>query len=599
MQAPLFRTSIFPRSLHKSAFISFVAFASASALVGGCKKPSDVADEKVQADVVKIESELRQHADGSSALPLIGAATSNKDATPGELALAHLVAGQVELSAADEVFQRIDAQELRLERLLGNLNALVGQVRENDQTVAGLNAKIDKTKLAATSIDQGAAAAREGTAGVWFASDVAPIPALSAVEKSVADLTQQSEALKAKQADFEKQKTDAIQQAEQLTAKSEGASGKESVDLFTQAANLRKTSADLGAQSAETADKLAAVERELSVAKAEQTQLQAALMRFSDVSKQVASTSADLQNRIEEMTARSKAIVDGDAAAAPSKSAGDEAPAGSITAASDRIEQVSQDLAKLRADANGYLDKAESEFSSAAKLDHEIQTEFNKLVNNADLRTSQQRLAWQWMLDVHNDSNTDLDLAAVQQRYARLNADHAYYSAALLASDTAAANAIKAAGLNAPKSLDVADLADTVKSATASASDAFKKAEDLLDAAIGHTGSDMLKTLSNAANVDKMIEQYDRWAFARAMGDKEAGTYLQASKDLEAQLSAIEGLALPTPLPDEIAPPVTASTPATPTPATPASGAPTTAPAAEAPEAPGATTAPATAPAAP
>ncbi|HWE03835.1 MAG TPA: hypothetical protein VG326_15630 [Tepidisphaeraceae bacterium] len=593
MRAPLSHTPTPCDGIKKSAVVSLVALTAATLLFAGCKRPADDPHDAVSADVTKAEYELQRKPDASTAIPILNQATANKNAPAPDQSLANLLAGQADVLAADAIFREIDAQQIRLERTLGRLGALTSQVQANNVAVNGLTIKEPKATLAV--LDKTTAAAKSGEQGVWLASDVAPIPALDAVEKSIADLTQQGDTLKAQHADLEKKRNDALLQAEQLSAKSEQSKGKESLDQFTQASNFRKAAADISTQLVDTDAKAGAVDRELSVAKAKQAQLQTALTAFAGENKQVSTGWQDVQKRIDEITAKSKALVDGDAAAPATGPA--NAPAGSISAAGDQIEQISQDLAKLRDKAKADLDRANVHFAAAVKQNKDVQGEFKKLIDNPDLRSSPQQPAWRWMVEIHNDSDPDLQRAEVEQRLARLHADQAYYANSRISADAAAAAAVKGAGLTAPKSLEGADLDEKLKAARAAAEEAFKKSEELLDATIARQGNESLKTLAQAASVAKMIEQYGHWAFGRSIGDNQADTYLRASKDLATELSNDEKLALPVPLPPEIAPPARASsTPATPV--APVAPVPAPAPAVPA-TAPAEAPAPATNPAAP
>ena len=393
---------------------------------------------------------------------------------------------------------------------------------------------VKEPKKTLAVLDATTTAAKAGKDGVWLASDVAPIPALDAVDKAVADLTKQADDLKAQHADFDKKRNDALLQAEQLAAKSEQAKGKESLDLFTQASNFRKTAADFSTQLVDTDAKSGAVDRELSVAKAKQAQLNTALTAFAGENKQVNSAWQDVQKRIDDLTAKSKAIVEGDTSApapATAPTTGpSEVPANSIAAAGDQIEQLSPVACRPRDEAKADLDRADAHFAAAGKLNKTIQGDYKPLIDNPELHSSPLQPAWRWMVEIHNDSDPELQRAEVDQRLARLHADHAYYTSSRIAANTAAAAAIKGANLTPPKSLEGADLDEKLKAARAAADDAFKKSEDLLEAAIGRTGNDSLKTLAQAATIAKMIEQYGHWAYAKSIGDTQADAYLRVER---------------------------------------------------------------------
>lgn len=306
----------------KKTLVAMIAFGTAASLFTGCKRNVEKADEAVTAVVAKAQNELRHRNDmtagGSPANPLstIAGAANQHDASAPAQATANLVAGHAELMVADDLIHQIDDVQTRLQSLLDRIDQMTVQVERNNVSYGGLAMKDPKASLAV--IDKTTTAAKTGEAGVWLASsDAASIPALDAVEKKIADLTQQSNDLKARLADLDKQRTDALQKSEQFASQSETAKGKESLDLYTQASNFRKTAGDLSTQSADTQLKLDEALRNLSVVQGQKEQLDVALTTFADQSKQVSGGWQNVRKLMEDLTAKSKAILEGDSAAQP------------------------------------------------------------------------------------------------------------------------------------------------------------------------------------------------------------------------------------------------------------------------------------------
>lgn len=559
MPAPRSHTLMIPPFAKRQArinslLLAAVALTALQTLGGGCKKQADRDNEQVDKDIRKAEFELKRNADGSNVIPIISRTASVKTATPENQSVANLLAGQVELHAADVALGELTDHELKLDRLLARVNQLTGQIQSNNLTIAGLTGRSEKGKAWSALIDKHSAAAKTGDAGVWVAGDAAPIPSLDAVDKSAADLQTQIDALKTRQAELQKQRADDLQRADQLAGQSDQAHGKASVDLFTQASNLRKTAGDLTTQLADIDDKLAELTRQQSVVVARQTQLKAALTRFGDEGQQAAASLQATQKRIDDITTISRGIVEGDSTSTTQPSAG--VPS-SLAAAGEQIDAALKDIAQSRDAAQAHLTNAESYFKAAATQNSGIAHRFSDLVRNPDFAQSPTRFAWQGLVDLHSESDPELNLANVSERTARLAADDAYFTNARLLAAQAAATAVKTAGLTLPKSLEPGDLDDKLKAAQSAATAAYANTEKLLDGVIGRTTGELTKNLSNSARVVKMIELYGRWAFARASGDKDVDSYLSDARQL-AQKLAEESVPLPLPLPAEIAPAQTA-----------------------------------------
>jgi hypothetical protein len=604
MHAPQSSTPLMRTPMKNAALVSVVALAAVSALFTGCKRPVEKADEDVAAAISKGAQAMEDKPNASTALPTLSGAANNKTASDPSQSSANLIAGQAELQAADAVIVKLDDGQLKIGHLVGRINELAARVQANNVAVAGLVAQDPKTTLAA--ITQEVASAKGGDKATWTISKTDTIlPTLDAAEKSIADLTKQIADLKAKHEDLFKQQNAALQEADKLAQQSEQEAGKKSVDLFKQSADLKKTGAELANQIITTDATATGLERDLAVAQAEQKQLKSAVDKLDDQAKQVTGGWSDVQKKIEEYTASSKAIVEGAGDAAPAATPGAQPQITSIKQAGDELEQTAAAVAKLRDEALAHLDKANSYFGAADRVNKKVTNEYlSYLHENA---TSPIRPAWEWMVEIHNSSDPDLQRAQVQQRLARVFADQAWYADLRLKSATALKDVLTKATATVPKSLEAGELDKEINDARAKASQAFVDAEKLLETIIDHPptpgGNKTIPALKQAGKVAMMAEKYARWAYTKAAGD-EKKEFLDDAKKLAGDLAA-ENVPLPTPLPPEIAPASTATplptapsaapttVPAIPTTETPAAG-PTTVPAVPAVPAP-----PTTAPAAP
>ncbi|MDB5304367.1 MAG: hypothetical protein JWM97_1916 [Phycisphaerales bacterium] len=610
MHAPQSSTPLMRVPMKKAALVSVVALATASSLFTGCKRPVEKADQDVSAAITKGSQALDDKPDASTALAPLSGAANNKAASDPSQSSANLIAGLAELQAADAAIAKLDDAQIKFGRLVGRINELAARVQANNVAVAGLVAQDPKATLAAISLE--AAGAKGGDKVTWTISKTDTIlPTLDAADKSIADLTKQIADLKAKHDDLEKQRNTDLQQADQLAQQSEQAAGKKSVDLFKQAADLRKAGAELANQIISADAVSAGLERDLAVAQSVQKQLKSAVDKLDDQAKQVTGGWTDVQKRIDEYTASSKAIVEGagtDAPATPATNPSAQPQITSIKQAGDELEQTAATVAKFRTEAITHLDKAAAYFGAADRVNSKVQKEYAGILSGKDT-TAPLRQAWEWMIEIHNSSDPDIQRAQVHQRMARIFADQAWFADTRIKSATALKDILTKATVAIPKSLEAGELDKEMNDARAKASQAFVDAEKLLTTTIDRrpqgSGNKTIPALKQAAQVAMMAEQYARWAYTKATGD-EKKEFLTTAKELAATLSA-EGVPLPSPLPPEIAPavnvtalptaPVAAPTTGPAAPSTNPTG-PATAPAVpDAPIPP--STAPATAPATP
>ena len=296
-------------------------------------------------------------------------------ATPSQKANTNMALGLVEVREADAILHDIDAQQNHLERLLEARGTFMAtQLQANDVMIAGLSSK-DPTKSLA-EVDKTAASAKTGENGVWFPSDSAPILAQAAIEKSIGELKTKGDALDAHYADLEKQRNDALAQAEKLSAQSELAKGKQSLDLFVQSSNQHKTAGDLSIQMEDTKSKDSAERVGVEGRGAQLVQLKTAITKFDDEHKQLNTGWEGVKKQIADVVANSKMIVTGEARRPPrcrehaAETTGPavvaipiEAPLASLNEAAEKIADVSANLDKLRKDVKDHLTKGPTAIS--------------------------------------------------------------------------------------------------------------------------------------------------------------------------------------------------------------------------------------------
>lgn len=559
-------TPLMATTLKKSAVLALAVLGTAAALVTGCKRPVEQADEQVALALKTGQAQLDKNADALAAMPQFVRAAGVRTASPAAQAQANMSAGDVEIMAADADLRKIEDQQVQLAGLIGRLDSFAAHVQANNLQAAGLAAREPKGTLAA--MDKTTNAATAGENGVWIAGQSSAIPALQPTEKRMADLQAQVAAVDAKVQQLNAQRLAALHKAEDLNKQSEQAKLKQSADLFAQASDQRRIADDLAAREQDLGLQKNALNRELDLAKEEQKPLEAAIKKFGLETQRVNDAWKSTQQRIEAIRAASRAILEGgpEAGAAEAPTGGGAAPATrpsalpvfaqvtSVNDAAKHIAQVNAALQKLRASALGHLNKAEDYYAAASRFNAQVTSELSRVARSPDARQSPQHVAWDWILQLHTPSGPDLSRAMAEERKALLYSDQAYFTGNLLTSAKVLDDALKGAQLTTPATLSAADLDAQQTAARNSADAAFQAAENYLKAPIDNRSGPLSIALAQSATLEKMIEQYARYAFAKEIGQNaKANDYLATSKQLLGTLIE-DKLALPLPLPPEITP---------------------------------------------
>src|ERR1700692_2820872 len=128
MLAPQSSTPLMRTPMKKTALVSLVALAAATAIFTGCKRPVEKADDAVAAAIDKGGQAMEEKPDASAAIPTLSTAANNKEASDRSQSSANLIAGQAELLAADAAIAKLDDGQLKIARLVGRINELAARV---------------------------------------------------------------------------------------------------------------------------------------------------------------------------------------------------------------------------------------------------------------------------------------------------------------------------------------------------------------------------------------------------------------------------------------------------------------------------------------
>lgn len=561
------------------------SIAAGVAQLAGCKQASERADQAVAAQLATAENVVAQPNEnpGDAIGPFKQATTVQGASSPAKIH-AELTLVDANLRAADALIADNEARQAEIARLTGEIAAKAASMQLNNVMIAGFRAL--EPKATEDALTQQVTAAQGGSDGApWVAGD-APVPSQTGVKQQIAALKDQIEKLTTQKNDQETQRAQLAQQAEQLRAQSEAAKGKESVDLFTQAAALTKKAADLAIQNNAIDAQVTAAQQDLAVAQAAQTQLDASVQDLNTQAQQARQGWSDVEKLIQQYADQNSALLtpaSGDAAAAPTTPPAKDT---SITALAAQIDKLKTANTDDRNAAEQYLLDAANAAKTADTTALQFSRTYRTLLTDPKLQNFAQHDAWQGIIDLENASDFQLREALIQLRLARLYSDWAMTTATRAMAAKIVGTAVAAASLTPPDSLKAGALNDEVGAAKKKADAAYAAADDMLSNALSSAAAGPLaRDARDAAQALQIFATYAHSRFLAAMGDNtNAAAMLAQSKRLR-DAATDANLAMP-PLPQGLQAQAVAvgaaTTPAAATTPTPAPSAPA-APAAPAP----------------
>jgi hypothetical protein len=562
-----------------SAAKAAVAALAIAALVGGCERESEKSDAEVHQKIMAADVAMAYHpgavADdlqqAKKAVESAQLAANESTASDEVKAQAQTELAMAQMNVARITIGQVDTARAELGSTLTRMDSLSTLIGGIGQGIA-VDQKFQPVVAQQTVTDQIAAVQGGADKPVWQPHATAPIPSLAAVTDKINGLNNDIETLQTQRKQLTDDQAAAASKAADLTDQADKAHGQASVDLYTQAADARKTANDKSAQAKLIDGQLLPMQQQLTLAENEQTGLKAAVDAMQKTNSDLTDSWTKTQSAIDAQKARAKDLVDG------SGGAGSRQPGEStdtVNALADQWVKQSKDLQALRDSAAEQLGKAKSAYSTAVRLYDTIGRKYRdeKSAMPDAVQANAKNGAWTNMVDLHNSGRVQLRLADTEVTLADL-----YQGAASDAADQARTldllqKALATAQLTVPDALTSIDFSKAQKDNVSLAETAFKSADSDLGNASMMGSTDLTRADAGAALAAKVLETYDHGQFELAMGDQATGDTLVA--DAKKQLAAIQQsngdlpAALPAALMPEqpTTPPPGDSTPAT-TPAT-------------------------------
>ena len=455
-------------------------------------------------------------------------------------AKAMLAQAQYEAALAEiaHPIRGIDATNREIIRLLREINQLGQQIAMSNNLVQ-VYKQMEPTEARSAVQQRILEATGDQSKTTWIGEGEAAVPTLTAVQQQVeqqqAAVNKQEELIKGMQA---KQQQIAAQAA-QASSQSDRAQGRAGLDLFRQAAGLRKQAADIATQIDAEQSKLAQLAHDLKLAQARQQALTTAVQQFQQVGANLEEGWKGVQAQVAQQQQLAQQMV---------KGGGDAKSATSLAAKAKQLGEL------VNANRNNYetaqqnLTAAIDSYQQAGSAANTLRTEISSQGGNLP-SDNQMKVALDTLGKVFHPSTFQLGQANAQLALANLQVSRAQTLNERARLVDGLSKTLSAGGLTMPQELNDPALAGQIKEITEEANKNYTAALELFGTA-ADGGNDAVK---KGGQSGKIYALYGQALLARAGGG-------DPKEQLAAAVSARDSVLTDSPgalsaLPAELVPP--------------------------------------------
>jgi hypothetical protein len=524
------------------------------------------ADKKVRATL----AQARQAAvTGTPAetLQLLSTAASTEGASDGMIAVAKGAQAQNELEQANRIILDIERKEMELRRVVFEITQLAVQIRASGSAADGYR-QFDP-KAAREKIAEKIAEAQGGPGKpTWFTHGNSTIPTLSAIKQDVSRLEGEITQLQEQIKNVTSQRDAFMDDAEKASAQAEQLKGREAVDVFKKSSDLRKQAGEKSIELDKLTSQLARLERDLSIAKGQESILNEVVAGLQAQSSQLEAGWKQVDTHIARQKQLAAEIL-GTASATSDPTASADPKSKPIADKAVELDQLVKELETLRGEALPLLDSAIKHFSDAYEKATAYSSMLQGLLTDPKNENRPERVAWEGSKNAIAPFQYRFQQAGAQRVLGTLHASHATSLANRISLRDMANEGFKLAGLTVPPSINDPSLQEKLQKALGLADEAYKESDELLTNIVDGQAAESLRA---NARLSRAITLYD-WSVVERMvkKDESANAHVTAAK-ADRDFAAEFGLPIPA-MPVELGPPpkkelpqptpeVTAETPA-------------------------------------
>lgn len=489
MRAPLRTTPL--TASHRNAWKCLVAAAAAlplATLLAGCERAAEQADRMLDQQFQEARGE------GGTDIAKLQQASEAAALTDAGRAYAKQVLAQAELEAARARLRAVDAREVQIARLLGEINTLATRIAANNRAIDAYRQFLDQAAKRSKDALQAAAAGVQGAGDqkAWPAGGQVEgqQPTLAAVTAELERVGGEIAKLEEQQKQLQEQRAAAEQQAAELFRKADTLRGQQAVKVFTEASAQQKAATDLAIQIAAIDAQLQPLGKQQDLAKMQQERLTATAGDFQKLIQQTDANAKQIDELIAARGELTKAMVSGPEPAAPpprggaaaAEAEGNDAAAAEAAAAlaptRTTLAGKAAELGRLVGEAEAARQEAVGHLTSAIANLTKAKDLVTGLQNRARERAGQpapDQSAWQSLVESYDPSHVQLQLANAHELLASTYRDAASSLAARQQTGEYVQTVLKAADVPVPQGLD-ANLAGAWQEARKQALEHYEQA---------------------------------------------------------------------------------------------------------------------------
>ncbi|HZZ44564.1 MAG TPA: hypothetical protein VFE58_16630 [Tepidisphaeraceae bacterium] len=485
-------------------------------------------------------------------------AAENDKASGASRARAKAMLADAEMLAGNAQMRQIEEKENRIDSLIWELNQL-GQSIHTSASLIAVYRSYDPS-IVNSAADAHVAEVKGDALTIQKIN--AKIPALAPLAENISKTQEAIDKQKADVAQLTAQRTQLLDQADQSSQQSESAKGRESVDAYTKASNLRKQAAMVSNQIDTANSQIERLNENLETFQGQQKILAGLVDEYQ---AGAAATDKGFKSVASEEEAQHQLIKE--IYGSPSDKPG-LATAATIHSRAAELSAAVNEVDELRKQAEDNLKNAIQHYADAQQAAEDLRRSLDEKMGATSNADAPERLAWEDMKKLINPSTYQLLKSNALQTLGSLYGSNADAIAARVRLAGHLTKALQPAGLKLPADLTVKDGQADLKQGIEETNKIYSEASDLEDNVIAAP----LATESQkaAARVEKILTYY-AWGNAMAAAGNMNDARKHHAEAVEQVKGAVaDGVTIPA-LPPDIAPApkVSATTPET-TPPVPA-----------------------------
>jgi hypothetical protein len=501
--------------------ILLAASAAVVLTVAGCE------DVNTTDRQLRQELEVAQHLQPEESRVQVEAiAARAQQASPAVRAVAKSAQAHSELTAANEAMARLRVSELQAADLITEIVQLTGQIQTGKVLATGYQ-KLEPS-AAVKNVQEKIAEAQGGQQrSAWISTPAAQIPTIAATRQEASRLEGQITERQQRIASLQQRRTQTLEESERAAQSAEQAQGEQALEEYRRASNLRREAAVLSIEIDQIRAELLPLEQQLALTQTQQQGVTRAVQQFQVEQQNLETGWKQVQAQSQQQLQITQQIM------------GSAQDVGSIAGKAEQLNAVLNEIMALRETALQNANNAVSFSDAAADAGAEVVRQMDDALRNDVDQARVERPAWEASRRVHHPSNYRLEQAIAERAVGNLMLSAARTQRLRLQAQQTLSQAVQGLQISVPEALQQENLEERATESVTLASEAFQRADDLLENITTGDAARQLPHLDNAARIGRVLTLYDRAQVARLAGrNEDARAFIAAAVELRNELAS-------------------------------------------------------------